>query len=230
MQQISIRCRGTRQPCPSVVPPMAEGNDEPKEKTWPPSDLDTVLDSILFRGRLIEHAAAMPRWCFRICSLVSRCTRVLAGVALAKAEARCGVRSRPRPREPRLPRLDRCPRNCDFGCCAARPIMSAIRSCRWCTRWWYNAGEAGQLCRIGRHPPRTSWSTAVVLQLRAGLKIIEDDIAALRDILTELSRRYRDTPMAVAHPSATPAAGDVRLQGRDLAFRCSTVTPNVSRN
>jgi 3-carboxy-cis,cis-muconate cycloisomerase len=38
--------------------------------------------------------------------------------------------------------------------------------------------------------------TALVLQLRDGLKIIEDDIAALRGILADLSTRYRDTPMA----------------------------------
>jgi 3-carboxy-cis,cis-muconate cycloisomerase len=36
----------------------------------------------------------------------------------------------------------------------------------------------------------------VVLQLRAGLGIIERDIAELRGILADLSKRYRDTPMA----------------------------------
>ncbi len=35
-----------------------------------------------------------------------------------------------------------------------------------------------------------------MLQLRDGLKIIEDDIAALRGILADLSTRHRDTPMA----------------------------------
>jgi 3-carboxy-cis,cis-muconate cycloisomerase len=38
--------------------------------------------------------------------------------------------------------------------------------------------------------------TAVVLQIRAGLAIIETDIAALRGILADLSQRHRDTPMA----------------------------------
>ncbi len=38
--------------------------------------------------------------------------------------------------------------------------------------------------------------TAVVLQVREGLKIIEQDIAELRGILAKLARKYRDTPMA----------------------------------
>jgi 3-carboxy-cis,cis-muconate cycloisomerase len=38
--------------------------------------------------------------------------------------------------------------------------------------------------------------TAVILQVRAGLEIIEADITALRGILAGLSKRYRDTPMA----------------------------------
>jgi 3-carboxy-cis,cis-muconate cycloisomerase len=38
--------------------------------------------------------------------------------------------------------------------------------------------------------------TALVLQLRDALKIIEDDIAALRGILADLSTCHRDTPMA----------------------------------
>ena len=39
---------------------------------------------------------------------------------------------------------------------------------------------------------------AVVLQIRAALQLIEADIAVLRDVLADLSRRYRDTPMAAA--------------------------------
>ena len=38
--------------------------------------------------------------------------------------------------------------------------------------------------------------TAVVLQVRDGLDLVEADIKALRGILAKLSRRYRDTPMA----------------------------------
>ena len=38
--------------------------------------------------------------------------------------------------------------------------------------------------------------TAVVLQIRAGLALIEEDLTAVRGHLAELARRYRDTPMA----------------------------------
>jgi 3-carboxy-cis,cis-muconate cycloisomerase len=38
--------------------------------------------------------------------------------------------------------------------------------------------------------------TAVVLQIRAGLALIEEDLTAAREHLTTLARRYRDTPMA----------------------------------
>jgi 3-carboxy-cis,cis-muconate cycloisomerase len=38
--------------------------------------------------------------------------------------------------------------------------------------------------------------TAVVLQIRAGLHLIETDLAAVRGHLAGLARRYRDTPMA----------------------------------
>ncbi len=38
--------------------------------------------------------------------------------------------------------------------------------------------------------------TAVVLQIRSGLAIVEADITALRGILADLAKRHRDTPMA----------------------------------
>ena len=38
--------------------------------------------------------------------------------------------------------------------------------------------------------------TAAVLQIRAGLELIEADLTAVRGHLAELARRYRDTPMA----------------------------------
>ena len=38
--------------------------------------------------------------------------------------------------------------------------------------------------------------TAVVLQIRAGLALIEEDLTAIRSHLAELARRYRDTLMA----------------------------------
>jgi 3-carboxy-cis,cis-muconate cycloisomerase len=38
--------------------------------------------------------------------------------------------------------------------------------------------------------------TATVLQIRAALVLVEDDLVAIADALAELARRYRDTPMA----------------------------------
>lgn len=38
--------------------------------------------------------------------------------------------------------------------------------------------------------------TALILQVREGLKIIVEAIAELRRILADLSARYRDTPLA----------------------------------
>src|SRR6202165_5547920 len=56
-------------------------------------------------------------------------------------------------------------------------------------------GDAGRYVHWGA-TTQDIMDTAVVLQLRAGLKIIEMDIAELRKILADLSKRYRDTPMA----------------------------------
>jgi 3-carboxy-cis,cis-muconate cycloisomerase len=56
-------------------------------------------------------------------------------------------------------------------------------------------GEAGRYVHWGA-TTQDIMDTAVILQVRAGLKIIEEDIAALRGILAGLSKRYRDTPMA----------------------------------
>jgi 3-carboxy-cis,cis-muconate cycloisomerase len=38
--------------------------------------------------------------------------------------------------------------------------------------------------------------TATVLQIRAGLELVEQDLAAISDSLAGLAQRYRDTPMA----------------------------------
>ena len=56
-------------------------------------------------------------------------------------------------------------------------------------------GDAGRYVHWGA-TTQDIMDTAVILQVRAGLEIIEADIAALRGILAGLSKRYRDTPMA----------------------------------
>ena len=87
----------------------------------------TVFNSILFRD---AFGTAAMREVFSDFSLISRYAEV--EIALARAEARCGVIP---PRRRR--RLQGVPtsRRLISTCCAARPISSAIRFCRWCTRW-----------------------------------------------------------------------------------------------
>ena len=53
--------------------------------------------------------------------------------------------------------------------------------------------------------------TAVVLQIRDAFALIESDMDKLRATLADLSRRYRDTPMAGENPFAAGSASDLRL-------------------
>ena len=56
-------------------------------------------------------------------------------------------------------------------------------------------GEAGRWLHWGA-TTQDIMDTAVVLQVREGLRIVGEDIAALRGILAGLAQRHRDTPMA----------------------------------
>src|SRR5437764_4864783 len=57
------------------------------------------------------------------------------------------------------------------------------------------AGEAGRWVHWGA-TTQDIMDTAAVLQIRAGLELIEADLTALRGHLAALARRWRDTPMA----------------------------------
>src|SRR5712691_1668799 len=57
------------------------------------------------------------------------------------------------------------------------------------------AGQAGRWLHWGA-TTQDIMDTAAVLQIRAGLALIERDLSALRGHLAALARRYRDTPMA----------------------------------
>jgi 3-carboxy-cis,cis-muconate cycloisomerase len=57
------------------------------------------------------------------------------------------------------------------------------------------AGAAGRYLHWGA-TTQDIMDTAAVLQIRAGLALIEDDLTAVRSHLAELARKYRDTPMA----------------------------------
>jgi len=69
------------------------------------------------------------------------------------------------------------------------PILPLVRQL---AEW---AGDYGRYIHWGA-TTQDIMDTAVVLQIRAGLRLIEDDLAAVRGYLAELALRYRDTPMA----------------------------------
>jgi 3-carboxy-cis,cis-muconate cycloisomerase len=152
---------------------------------FPPST--TVLDSVLFRDAFGTPAM---REVFADLRLISRYAEV--EIALAKAEARCAVI----PAEAAEAIAARTEVSAlDFDLLRGEtdivgyPILPLVQQiARQC-------GEAGRYVHWGA-TTQDIMDTALALQLRDGLKIIEDDIAALRGILADLSARHRDTPMA----------------------------------
>jgi 3-carboxy-cis,cis-muconate cycloisomerase len=147
----------------------------------------TVLDSILFRD---AFGTSEMREVFSDFNLISRYADV--EIALAKAEARCGVI--PEKAAEEIARradvaaldFDLLRRETDI---VGYPILPLVH------QMTTQCGEAGRYVHWGA-TTQDIMDTAVVLQLRAGLKIIENDIAALRGILAGLAKRHRDTPMA----------------------------------
>jgi 3-carboxy-cis,cis-muconate cycloisomerase len=147
----------------------------------------TVLDSILFRDAFGTPAM---REVFSDFSLISRYAEV--EIALAKAEARCGVIP-PDAAKEIAARVDVAALDFDLlrreTDNVGYPILPLVHQiARQC-------GDAGRYVHWGA-TTQDIMDTAVVLQVRDGLKIVDADIAALRGILADLSRRYRDTPMA----------------------------------
>jgi 3-carboxy-cis,cis-muconate cycloisomerase len=69
------------------------------------------------------------------------------------------------------------------------PILPLVRQL---AEW---AGDYGRYIHWGA-TTQDIMDTAVVLQIRAGLVLLEEDLTAIRSHLAELARRYRDTPMA----------------------------------
>ena len=147
----------------------------------------TVLDSILFRDAFGTPAM---REVFSDFSLISRYAEV--EIALAKAEARCGVIPAEAAEEI-AKRTDVSALDFDLlrqeTDIVGYPILPLVHQMA------KQCGDAGRYVHWGA-TTQDIMDTAVVLQVRAGLEIIEADIAALRGILADLSKRYRDTPMA----------------------------------
>jgi 3-carboxy-cis,cis-muconate cycloisomerase len=147
----------------------------------------TVLDSVLFRD---AFGTPRMRGVFSDRALIGRYVEV--EIALAKAEAKCGV----------IPieaadviakqangstlDLDALREETDN---VGYPILPLVHQlARQC-------GEAGRYVHWGA-TTQDIMDTAVVLQLREALGLIDQDISALRQILADLSQRHRDTPMA----------------------------------
>ncbi|HTV43922.1 MAG TPA: adenylosuccinate lyase family protein [Stellaceae bacterium] len=124
-----------------------------------------------------------------------RCVEVEA--ALARAQARLAMipgdaaeritaaakRVAARPESLNIARLKRETENVGY------PILPLVRQLA------EQAGEAGRWVHWGA-TTQDIMDTAMVLQIRAGLELIEADLDAARGHAADLARRHRDTPMA----------------------------------
>src|SRR5229473_579897 len=151
-----------------------------------------VLSSTLF-GDMFGTAAM--RAAFGELAFLVRCAEVEA--ALARAQARIGivpgeaaaaisaavVALAANPEALDLERLKRETETVGY------PILPLARQLA------DGAGVAGRWLHWGA-TTQDIMDTAVVLQIRDGIRLIEADLAALRGHLAGLARRYRDTPMA----------------------------------
>lgn len=147
----------------------------------------TVFDSILFRD---AFGTSAMRDVFSDRRLIARYIEV--EVALAKAEARCGVipseAAEVIARESRLERIDfdHMRHETDIVGYPILPLVHQMVSM---------CGEAGRYVHWGA-TTQDIMDTANVLQVRDALNIVENDIRTLRGILADLAKKHRDTPMA----------------------------------
>jgi 3-carboxy-cis,cis-muconate cycloisomerase len=151
-----------------------------------------VLSSSLF-GNMFGTAAM--RAVFGELAFLARCAEVEA--ALARAQARLGIVPTEaaeaitaaaagiagNPESLDLARLQRETETVGY------PILPPVRQLA------DRAGDAGRWLHWGA-TTQDIMDTAVVLQIREGLRLIEADLAAVRRHLGELAWRYRDTPLA----------------------------------
>lgn len=146
-----------------------------------------VLDSVLFRD---SFGTPQMRAVFDDHELIRKYVEV--EVALAKAEARCGV----------IPQAaaEEIAAKCDADALdfdllrheteiVGYPILPLVHQIS------KQAGASGGFVHWGA-TTQDIMDTAVVLQVRDGLDLIDADIRALRGVLKDLAKTYRDTPMA----------------------------------
>lgn len=147
----------------------------------------TVLDSFLFRDAFGTPAM---RAVFDDRELIRKYVQV--EMALARAEARCGVIPTDAARDiaercnAETLDLDLLQRETEVVGYPILPLVHQIAR---------QAGDSGGYVHWGA-TTQDIMDTAVVLQLRDAFALIDVDIAALRQILAGLARKHRDTPMA----------------------------------
>jgi 3-carboxy-cis,cis-muconate cycloisomerase len=147
----------------------------------------TVLDSALFRD---SFGTPAMRGIFEDAALLSRYTEV--EVALARAQGRLGVIPAAAAKEiaarcnaSQLD-LERLKKETEV---VGYPILPLVRQLA------AQCGDAGKFLHWGA-TTQDIMDTAVVLQVRDALALIEKDLDALRRTLVRQAKRYRDTPMA----------------------------------
>ena len=147
----------------------------------------TVLDSVLFRD---SFGTPAMRGIFEDRALLARYTQV--EVALARAQGRLGVipaaaaqdiEAHCDPGKLDLVRLKQETETVGY------PILPLVRQLA------AQCGEAGKFLHWGA-TTQDIMDSAVVLQVRDAMALIETDLNALRQILVRQAKRYRDTPMA----------------------------------
>jgi 3-carboxy-cis,cis-muconate cycloisomerase len=147
----------------------------------------TVVDSILFRD---AFGTPKMREVFSDRALIARYIEV--EVALARAEARCGVIPAEAAdviaKESRLDRIDfdHMREETDIVGYPILPLVHQLVAM---------CGESGRYIHWGA-TTQDIMDTANVLQVRAALDIVDADIRELRTILSGLAKKHRDTPMA----------------------------------
>src|ERR1700726_509553 len=147
----------------------------------------TVFDSVLFRDMF---GTAEMRDIFSDEALVGRYLE--AEVALARAQARIGVI----PKEAAAA-IEAASRAISIDYDQLRheteivgyPILPLVHQLSAA------AGEAGRFVHWGA-TTQDIMDTGNVLQIRSALSIVERDLSELRNILADMARKYRDTPMA----------------------------------
>jgi 3-carboxy-cis,cis-muconate cycloisomerase len=147
----------------------------------------TVIDSILFRD---AFGTPRMREIFSDHALISRYVDV--EVALARAEARCGIIPAEAAEEIATRssvdalEFDLLRHETEI---VGYPILPLVHQLvEMCD-------DAGRYVHWGA-TTQDIMDTAVVLQIRDALAVLDEDVAELKRILADLARRYRGTPMA----------------------------------